>query len=699
MAGTAYRIGVDIGGTFTDLVLVGGEGRVRTRKVPSTPDDYGRGIVAGIAELMAAEGLAPEAITGVVHASTIATNAILEGKGARTALVTTKGFRDALEMRRLRIPVLYDVQYEKPAPLVPRHLRFEVTERLGPKGEVRQALDEDSVLAVARALEHQGVEALAVSLIHSYANDAHERRVVELLQQHLPGKVYFCRSSQVLPEIREYERTSTSVVNAYVGPVVEHYLALLRDRLAGIGIKVPLEIMQSNGGVMSAEAAIRKPAAIVESGPAAGVIACARMARLGGHDNVISFDMGGTTAKAAMIENGEPAKTTEYEVGAGINLSSKLVKGGGYPIKLPFIDVSEIGAGGGSIVRVDDGLSLRVGPSSAGAVPGPVCYDQGGTRPTFTDAMVVLGYLNPRAIAGGSVRLAADKAKAAIADTVARPLGLDLHEAAFGVYAIAAATMTRAVKAVTTYRGRDPRDFVLAAFGGNGPVAAVEIARALEIGKVLIPPAPGVFTALGLLFSEAEQEFVRTLFRPAAEFGNDALGEAYDGLKREAAAVLAAEGHASERFQFKLSADLRYAGQAYELTVPVTGAVPSIEGLVAGFHGEHERTYGHRSDGDPVDLVNLKVSARAAARAMGRDDYAAALGAGADHRPDAAARSAYFGPRLGHLEARIVSRGALAERALEGPLIVEEYDATAVVPPGCRAGLDDLGNIEIMVGA
>ncbi|MBI1776739.1 MAG: hydantoinase/oxoprolinase family protein [Proteobacteria bacterium] len=699
MADSSYRIGVDIGGTFTDLVLVGGKGRVRTCKVPSTPDDYGRGIVAGILDLLSAEELAPESIAGVVHASTIATNAILEGKGAVTALVTTKGFRDVLEMRRLRIPVLYDVQYEKPAPLVPRHLRFEVAERLGPKGEVRQGLDEASVIAVAGALKRAGVRALAVSLIHSYANDAHERRVIELLQKHVPGDIYFCRSSQVLPEIREYERTSTTVVNAYIGPVVERYLGLLGDRLTAIGIRAPLEIMQSNGGVMSAEAAIRRPAAIVESGPAAGVIACARMARLGGHANVISFDMGGTTAKAAMIEEGEPAKTTEYEVGAGINLSSKLVKGGGYPIKLPFIDVSEIGAGGGSIVRVDDGLSLRVGPSSAGAVPGPVCYDLGGTHPTFTDAMVVLGFLNPKAIAGGSVRLAAEKAKAAIADRVARPLGLDLAQAAFGVYTIAAATMTRAVKAVTTYRGRDPRDFVLAAFGGNGPVAAVEIARALEIGRVLIPPAPGVFTALGLLYSEAEQEFVRTLFRPAAEFDDRTLGEAFEGLKREAGAMLAAEGHAPERFEFKLSADLRYAGQAYELNVAASGPTPSIDGLVSGFHGEHERTYGHRSEGDPVDLVNLKVLARAAVRAMGRKDYAAALGAGADYRPDAATRSAYFGPHFGYRAARIVSRGALADRSLEGPVIVEEYDATAVVPPGCRAGLDDLGNIEIMVGA
>ncbi|MBM3548840.1 MAG: hydantoinase/oxoprolinase family protein, partial [Alphaproteobacteria bacterium] len=333
-ARTLYRVGIDIGGTFTDLALLGTDGRLVTRKVSSTPDDYGRGIAAGIVELLREVGLEAGDIDDLVHASTIATNAILEQKGAATALVTTRGFRDVLELRRLRIPVLYDLQYDKPPPLVPRHLRFEVDERMGPGGKVKQALDLASLDAVAKDLSGSGVKALAVTLLHSYANPAHERAVAEALRKALPGIFVTC-SADILPEIREYERTSTTVINAYVGPIVASYLGALAGKMKGLGIKAPLTVMQSNGGVMTAEAAVKKPAYIVESGPAAGVIACAHLARRLGRANVISFDMGGTTAKAAMIEDGEAARTTEYEVGAGINLSSKLVKGGGYPIKLP----------------------------------------------------------------------------------------------------------------------------------------------------------------------------------------------------------------------------------------------------------------------------------------------------------------------------------------------------------------------------
>ncbi len=366
MAGRVrYRIGIDIGGTFTDLALLGTDGRLITRKVSSTPQDYGRGIADGILELLGEMGLKPGDIVDLVHASTIATNAILEQKGAATALVTTKGFRDVLELRRLSIPVLYDLQYDKPPPLVPRHLRFEVDERMGLGGQVRKALDLSSVEAVADRVATSGIEALAVTLLHSYANADHERSVAAALRERLPGIFVTC-SADILPEIREYERTSTTVINAYVGPVVRSYLGALAGKLKGLGIAAPLTVMQSNGGVMTAEAAVRKPAYIVESGPAAGVIACAHLARRLGRANVISCDMGGTTAKAAMIEDGEAARTTEYEVGAGINLSSKLVKGGGYPIKLPFIDVSEIGAGGGSIVRIDETGALKVGPQSAG---------------------------------------------------------------------------------------------------------------------------------------------------------------------------------------------------------------------------------------------------------------------------------------------------------------------------------------------
>src|ERR1700722_6929306 len=515
--GEGHRFCVDIGGTFTDIVLLSADGSVRTRKVASTAADYGEAIVLGLRELIDEVGLDPAEVTGGVHGTTVATNTILEGRGARTALITTRGFRDVRESRRLRIPVLYDLQYTPPKPLVPRRLRFEVDERLGPRGEVWQALNNASVVQATERIAAAGVAAIAISLINAYANPAHEQRVAEILRAHMPGRPHITLSSDILPEMREYERTSTTVVNAYIGPVVEHYLSALQQRLGSIGISAPMRIMQSNGGVMAAEAAIAKPAYIIESGPAAGVIAAVAMARRIGVANVISLDMGGTTAKAALIENGEPAKTGEYEVGAGINLSSKLVKGGGHAVKLPFIDVSEIGAGGGSIVSVDSVGSLKVGPRSAGAEPGPACYGLGGSEPTFTDAMVVLGYLNPTMLAGGRVRLDRALAQRAIAEQVAAPLGLSTIDAAWGTYAVAAANMTRAVKAVSTYRGRDPRDFVLMAFGGNGPVASVAIARALGMSRVIVPPAPGVFSAFGLLCSDTEYVVSRTLFRRMSE--------------------------------------------------------------------------------------------------------------------------------------------------------------------------------------
>ena len=692
--GVRYRVGADIGGTFTDIVLLGTDGSVATVKVSSTPDDYGRAIVEGIAALLAARDLDAGAVDGVVHATTVATNTILEMKGARTACITTEGFRDVLEMRRLRIPEMYNLQYEKPPPLVPRRDRFEVAERTGPKGEVWQALDEKGVEAVARELAARGIESLAICLLNSYANPDHEHRIAALARGILGEAAYITCSADILPEIREYERTSTTVVNAYIGPIVRNYLGRLAGQLSAAGLGAPLHIMQSNGGSMGAAAAVRKPAYIVESGPAAGVIACARLARHTGNGNLISLDMGGTTAKAAMVERGEPAKTTEYEVGAGINLSSKLVKGGGYAIKLPFIDVSEIGAGGGSIVSVGASGALTVGPRSAGAVPGPVCYDIGGTDPTFTDAMVALGYLNADYLLGGAVRLNAEKALRALADKVARPLGKPLIEAAFGVYTLAGATMTRAVKAVSTYRGRDPRDFVLLAFGGSGPLAAVEIARELGMRRVLIPPAPGVFSAFGLLFTEIEHTFLKTFLLRGAEITPGPIEDAFRGLEAEALAEMADEGYPADRVALTRFADMRYAGQAYELTVPLGDGPPDAERLILSFGDEHERTYGHRSDTDPVDLVNAKVVARGLADGPATYDPASLTRTTGGIR-GRATRKAYFGPEGGLLETPVIGRGELSSRPRAGPLIVEEYDATCLVPPGTRAALDGLGNIDI----
>jgi N-methylhydantoinase A len=686
-----YRVGVDIGGTFTDIVLLGDDGRLHTHKLLSTPDNYCDAILDGLNASLRGLSAPGSAVRDLVHATTIATNIILEKRGARTALVTTAGFRDVLEMRRLRIPQLYDLQYRKPDPLVPRHLRCEVQERMGPDGTVWRPLVEEDVLAVADLLEHHQVDAVAVALLHAYANPSHEHRIAKILRERLGAGAFICCSADILPEIREYERTSTAVVNAYVGPAVNRYLGTLLQRLDDAGVAGPVQVMQSGGGIMPAAVASEKPAYIVESGPAAGVIACARLARHIGYASAISFDMGGTTAKAAIVEEGEPAKTTEFEVGGGISLSSKLVKGGGYAIKLPFIDVSEIGAGGGSIVAIDEGGALKVGPQSAGADPGPACYGRGGDRATLTDCLVALGHLNPCALAGGSVPVDAALAEKVIRRDVSEPLELNLLDAAHGVLEIATANMTRAVKAVSTYRGRDPRQFALFAFGGNGPVVAAAIARELELPAVFVPPAPGVFSAAGLLFSRVEREFTETVFKRAADLEPTQIDVAFARLEDRGYQILAREGYQRSRLSVRRLGDFRYAGQAYELTVPFDGA---LERSIDAFHVEHERTFGYRSETASVDLVNVRVEF-AVDQVNGSAESLSKLEIPILNAKRGESRRAYFGRAHGLCDTPIVSRSALGRDWRSGPLIVEEYDATCVIPPDAKSRLDHYGNIEI----
>ena len=685
----SLRLGVDIGGTFTDVVLLGDDGSVRTAKVLSTPDDYARGVVDGIVALLAAHGVDAAEVTDVVHASTVASNTVLEGQGARTALITTEGFRDVLEMRRLRIPVLYDIQYEVPPPLVPRRLRYEVRERLGPRGERWVDLDEESVRAAAREIRDQKVDAVAIALLHAYADDAHERRVEAIVRETVGDDVYVTRSSEILPEIREYERTSTTVVNGYVGPAIARYLGSLVEKLEEVGLERRLDVMQSSGGTLAPETAERRAAHLIESGPAAGVMACSYLGRLTGRSQLISLDMGGTTAKAALVEDGLPVRTTEYEVGAGINLSSKLVKGGGHPIKLPFIDVSEIGAGGGSIVALDAVGSVSVGPRSAGSDPGPACYGIGGDEPTLTDALLVLGYLGASRLGGGAITLDPGLAHAAL-DRIAAPLGRPVVAAAHGILQLAVATMTRAVKAVTTYRGRDPRDFTLCAFGGNGPLTGVEVARALGMSRVLVPPAPGVFSALGLLFSDTEHEVVRTLLLRGDELEPARLESAFAEIEGEAAAHLARDGDAA--VTVSRYADVRFAGQAYELTVPVPAGDVDVPRLVADFVAEHVRTYGHGSVDDPVDVVSIRVLGRLERTAAQRYDPLAAIRATPALE---GSRPAYFGPETGLVDTPVCNRAALLGGSRRGPLLIDEPDSTCVVPPGWAARVDDHGNLEV----
>lgn len=687
---TTYRVGADIGGTFTDIVLLSSAGDLYKRKQSSTPEDYSKGIADGLAALMAEHEIAPEQVEEVVHATTVATNTVLEGKGARTALITTRGFRDVLEIGRIRVPKLYDLNYRKAVPLALRRHRYEITERVAADSSIVTPIEISELDDIAKEIISEGIQAVAISFLNSHSFSGHEEKVRDRLSELLPSSIFVTASCDVLPEIREYERTSTTVVNAYLGPIVRNYLDALTGRLRGLGLECPVRIMNSAGGLMSVAAASARPAYIIESGPAAGVIAGAYMASRAGYPDVITIDMGGTTAKAAIIENCQPARTTEYEVGAGINVSSKLVKGGGHAVKLPFIDVSEIGAGGGSLVAFDDGGLLTVGPESAGAMPGPVCYDKGNETPTLTDAFITLGYLNQEAIAGGEVRLDAAKARAALISKVGEPMKLDAAQASLGIQKIATATMARAVKAVSTYRGRDPRDFALVAFGGNGPMIATEIARTMGIRTIIVPPSPGVFSAVGLLFSAIEHEFAATDFRllGAADVKTFVVG--FEALEQRAVSSLQAEGYARDQLASEWFADLRYEGQAYELTVAVKIGEQALESAIAAFHEEHRRTYGHSTPGNPIELVSRRVKVRVANAATGDDRPWAITRTDA---PIGSRRATFAG--YDAVEIPVIDRGHLVGEQRSGPLIVEEYDSTFVVPHDAVATTDTFGNIVV----
>jgi N-methylhydantoinase A len=686
-----YKIAADVGGTFTDIALRYRDGRLATRKVPSTPDDYARGVISGILDLLTAVNIAPGDVSEVLHGCTVATNAILELKGAGTALLTTRGFRDVLELRRIRVPRLYDPLYLKPEPLAPRNWRFEITERMAADGSVLVALDESEVLPIVEKIKASKIEAVAVCFLHSYANPAHERRVADILRAELPD-CFITASVDILPEIREYERTSTAVINAYVGPPVKHYIRSLASGLRDAGIGGRLLVMQSSGGTLDAESVMEQPARIIECGPAAGVIGVAHHAAQCGYANVISFDMGGTTAKASMIEEGQLTHTDEYEVGGGISLSSRLVQGGGYALKLPVIDISEVGAGGGSKVWFDAGNALKVGPESAGAFPGPACYAFGGVDATVTDANVVLGYLNPDSLASGTVPINGALSHSVIGKHVAERLGISPEESAWWIFSIATATMVRAVKAVSTYRGRNPADFVLAAFGGNGGIFASELMRHLQMPKALIPPAAGVFSAVGLCVADVQFSQSRAFKRPLSQLKTQDLHAVLDELTDEVSQRVSSGAEA----RVLRRARMRYLGQGFELYVRINAdaaVLDTIEALREAFEAEYARTYGHRLGHDyDVEIVALDVMVLQAARESG----------GAEGSPPAAEiaaplrdRRAYFGPVHGFLHTPVTNRQAVGTTRRSGPWIVEEYEGTTVVPPDADLYLDEHQNIVI----
>lgn len=679
----SYRLGIDIGGTFTDGVLVDeGDGAVRITKVLSTPDDQARGFMEALGRLATETGLQPAELRSILHATTVATNAVLERKGAPVALITTRGFRDVLEIGRQIRHELYNLQTEKPAPLVPRRLCFEVGERLDYRGAVLEPLDEESAAAAIDAAREAGAESLAICLLHAYINPEHERRVAAIARERHPTAVVSL-SSAVAPEIREYWRASTVVINAYVAPVVRRYLGGLERRLAEGGYNAPVLIMQSSGGVAGAAAARERPVAMLESGPAAGVAAAAFFAELAGFADALSFDMGGTTAKAGLVLGGRPSVLPEFEAGSRMGTGATLVRGSGYPVLTPVVDLVEIGAGGGSVAWVDAGGLLRVGPRSAGADPGPACYGRGGAEPTVTDANLLLGRLSADNFLGGRLRLDVEAARAAV-ERVAAPLGLGVVEAAAGIVAIADAAMMQALRLVTVQRGHDPRELALVAFGGAGPLHAATLAAELGARAVVVPPGPGVASALGLLVTDLRFDASLTRLRPLAELRPDELEADLMALEREVDAALAREGLPDEARRIERVAELRYLGQSWRLPVPLPERplrAGDLEALKAAFDEAHARRYSYAVPEEPAELVALRVTAigklprpRLREPEPGGPDPAAAR---------TGARPVYFAAAGGMLECPIYDRYALRRgNRVVGPAVVEEMDSSTVIPPG-----------------
>ena len=692
---TNYRVGVDIGGTFTDIVLMDENGGVLTKKISSSVDNYAQAIVDGLAEVFESHCLSGQDVLEVLHGTTVASNAILEHKGAKTGLIGTKGFRDVLEIRNLRMPRLYDLNWEKPAPLVERYLRLVVDERVNTKGEILNELDRGEAETVVDRLLEEDVEVIAVSLINSFANPKHEQILKEIIRRKAPD-LPVCISFDVLPEIKEYERTSTTVINAYLLPIVSHYLRNLQNEFADVSITAPLLLMQSNGGLMTAEAAGRLPCNIVESGPAGGVVGGYAFGEKVGLKDIITFDMGGTTAKASLIENGEYTRSLEFQIGGGILTGSRLMTGSGYLLKVPAIDLAEVGAGGGSIVWIDAGGSMQIGPQSAGAKPGPVCYDIGGEDPTVTDANVILGYLNQEYLVGGELKIDASRSNKVFADTIAKPMELSVEHAAYGAHQIAISNMIRAIRAVSSERGRDPRRYAMVPFGGNGPLFAAGMARELQMKQIVVPPSPGLFSSFGLLYADVEHHYSRTVQRVVREMEPSSLTDVWKTLEDQAREQLKIDGFSDDQMRFRRSANMHYKGQIFELTVFAPNGdfnLEKIAELEEAFGQEHERTYGHRAGPEePVELVNAQLIG------MGIPDRPRIPErVTAERRGPTGAlpnRNAYFGPATGWLDTPVIHRADLTEPR-SGPCIVEEYDATCLVPPGAKAHLDEGGNIII----
>ena len=589
-----YRLGIDVGGTFTDVVLFAEEtGQLTYAKVPSVPGRQHEGVLAGIERALAISGVRAPEVVLFTHGTTVATNALLERKGARVGMVTTRGFRDVLAIGRQTRPKLYDFRARRAAPLISRDLRIEVTERVLPGGEIGEPLAVEDVREGARRLRQAGVESVVVGFLHSYANPEHERAAAAVIAEEWP-EVSVSLSSAVLPEHREYERFSTTMVNAYVEPVLRYYIAALERECEAIGLGSGVYVMQSNGGLMPAASARGDRAVHTAlSGPAGGVLAAQFIGGLAGFANVMAIDMGGTSFDVSLVRNGD----------VGVALDNDIA---GYPIRAPMFDIVTLGAGGGSIAWIDEGGALRVGPRSAGARPGPACYGRGGTDATVTDAHLALGRLDPRRFLGGEMVLDEDAARRAIEDRVARPLGVSVEAAAFGVLEVANAAMLRGMRVMTVERGYDPREFVLMAFGGAGPLHALDLARAAGFPRVVLPIAPGLACALGLLTADIRHDFVASVLRPTAILDPAELAMRFARLEARAVERAAAEGVPAASLVYRRHADVRYSGQGAELTVPVERIDPGPIARI--FEDAHRRTFGYTHEGRPTEIVSVRLT-------------------------------------------------------------------------------------------
>lgn len=690
----SVRIGFDVGGTFTDFVLFDGEtGAQHVYKHPTTVEDPAEGVLQGLETLLENSAATTHDVEQLVHATTLATNTVLERDGADTALLVTEGFRDVPILGRQKRYDLYDLFIEKPDPIIPREHIYEVPERIHPREGVETPLDQDELAELAGDLEEK-YEAVAVSFLHAYRDERHEREAIEILDTEAPS-LYTTRASRVSKQYREYERTNTAAVDAYVKPRVDQYLGRIQDALTEREYDGSFFMMKSSGGVATPDMIRDSPVGIIESGPVAGALHAAHLGETIGHDDVFSFDMGGTTAKICFVVDGRPERTDVFEVD-----EAEMKEGSGLPINLTVVDMIEISAGGGSIAGAEDTGRITVGPESAGAEPGPICYDRGGTRPTVTDADLVLGYLNPEYFLGGRMDIDAEAAASGIERAIAEPLGLDVETAAWGVKEIVDNAMTRASRIHASERGLDPRRFAMIAFGGAGPVHAAFLARELNVPRVVVPPDAGVASASGLLVADVEFHLDQTRIMTLDEEAIEPLTEIYAALEEEGAELVAEAGHDPATAEVRREADMKYAGQAHDIAVELPDAEfdsASIADIKQRFHDTYERTYGYSDPDEPVEGITWKARIRAgtggaAPTAGATEGSHRASDARKGHRP------AYFGSADGFVETAVYDRGNLGPSAsFSGPAVVESVNSTTVVPPATSVTVDERGNLVLDV--